>query len=154
MTATAILPESTNSGAAAGWPLFEVTVEGYDPFTVSARSRGAAIYDKWLSFRDVWPDCTFRHWLNLARVRRASRAIGPDPYDYVRRNYDRAIGHGTRVAITGEGRDLEGRVGTLVHPGRTSTAYAHVVLDGDDHAIIVHPLSVVLVASDQSGVPQ
>lgn len=150
MTTAAILPESTKSRPAAGWSLFEVTVEGYDPFTVSARNRGAALYNKWIDFSDVWPDCTFRHWLNLARVRRSSHAIGPDPYDYVRRNYDRDIRHGTRVTITGEGRDLEGRAGTVVHPGRTSTAYAHVVLDGDDHAIIIHPLSVIVAAPQEA----
>jgi hypothetical protein len=144
MTGAAILLESTKSSASTGWRLFDVTVEGYDPFTVSARSRGAALYDKWIDFSDVWPDCTFRQWLDLARVRRAEHAIGPDAYDYVRRNYCRDICHGTRVTITGEGRDLEGRAGTVVHPGRTSTSYAHVVLDGDEHAIIVHPYSVVL----------
>lgn len=144
MSGAAIIPESTKSDASTGWRLFDVSVEGYDAFTVAARTRGAALYDRWRDFREVWPDCTFRRWLDVARVRGTARAIGPDPYDYVRRNYDRDIRHGTRVTITGEGRDLEGRAGTVIHPGRTSTSYAHVVLDGDDHAIIVHPYSVVV----------
>ena len=127
------------------WPLFEVSVEGYDATIVAARTRGAAIYDTFLSYTDCWPDITFREWLGLCRARKlATGHPRADAYDYVRRNDGRDIRHGTRVSITGEGRDLEGKLGTVVHPNRDSTAYAHVVLDGTTHAIIVHPYSVVV----------
>jgi hypothetical protein len=133
---------------AAPWPLFEVSFNGGSR-TIAARSRSAAMYSSYLDLSDVW-NLTFRSWIEMARVRRIRTAPLGDPYEYVRRTYDRDLMHGTRVTITGEGRDLEGRAGTVIHSGRDSTAYAHVVLDGTDYAVIVHPLSVVIVAVQQS----
>lgn len=127
------------------WPLFEVTVRGFPPHTVAARSRSAASYQSFLSFTDVY-ECKFRDWLRMTTVRKMA-AAPVDSYAYVRRNYDRDLRHGTRVTITGEGADLEGRAGTVIHPGRESTSYAHVVLDGDDYSIIVHPLSTIVTGS-------
>lgn len=124
------------------WALFEVTF-GDGRRTVAAPTRGAAIYSTFLDLSDIW-DITFRQWIGMARVRRAAGAPAADPYEYVRRNYGRDLRHGTRVTITGEGRDLEGKGGTVVHPGRDSTAYAHVVIDGTGHVSIMHPYSVVL----------
>ena len=127
------------------WPLFEVTVQPYGSSIIAARSRSAAVYARFLDYTDAF-DCTFRDFLRVVSARRAgpTRLVG-DPYAYVRRNYDRDLRHGTRVTITGEGPDLEGRAGTVIHPGRDHTAYAYVVLDGDDHSITVHPFSVVVV---------
>ncbi|WP_267382580.1 MULTISPECIES: hypothetical protein [unclassified Sphingomonas] len=124
----------------APWPLFEVSFEG-GARVLAARSRSAAMYGAYLDLSDIW-DLTFRQWLGMAKAKRIDATPPGDPYEYVRRNYDRDLHHGIRVTITGEGRDLEGRAGTVIHPGRPSTAYAHVVLDGDRHAIIVHPFSV------------
>lgn len=126
------------------WPLFEVSFNGGSR-TIAARSRSAAMYSAYLDLSDIW-NLTFRLWLSMARVRRLRSAPTGDPYEYVRRNYGRDLSHGTRVTITGEGSDLEGLAGTVIHPGRDSTAYAHVVLDAVDHYIIVHPLSVVVLA--------
>ncbi|BCI69977.1 hypothetical protein SPKIRA_08070 [Sphingomonas paucimobilis] len=133
------------AAAAPVWPLFEVTVQPYGSSVIAARSRSAAVYARFLDYTDAF-DCTFRDFLRLASVRRAgpTRPVG-DPYAYVRRNYGVALDHGTRVTITGEGRELEDRAGTVIHPGRDHTAYAHVVLDGDDHPITVHPFSVVVL---------
>lgn len=128
---------------ASPWPLFEVSFNGGSR-TIAARSRSAAMYSSYLDLSDVW-DLTFRRWIGMAKVRRIRTAPLGDPYEYVRRNYGRDLSHGTRVTITGEGRDLEGCAGTVIHPGRDSTAYAHVVLDGTDYAINVHPLSVVVL---------
>lgn len=125
-------------------PLFEVSVQGFDPSVVSARSRGAALYASFLNFREPYPDCTFRRFLDVTKVRRVSRAPG-DPYAYVRRNYDRDLWHGTRVSIQAKGPELDGRTCTVVHPGRDSTAYAHVVVDGTNYPIIVHPLNTVIL---------
>ncbi|RSU58597.1 hypothetical protein BRX36_20250 [Sphingomonas sp. S-NIH.Pt1_0416] len=135
------------SAAAPVWPLFEVTVQPYGSSVIAARSRSAAVYARFLDYTDAF-NCSFRDFLRVVSVRRASPAypVG-DPYAYVRRNYDRDLRHGTRVTITGEGADLEGRAGTVIHPGRDHTAYAHVVLDGDDHSITVHPFSVVVVSA-------
>lgn len=127
----------------APWPLFEVSFNGGSR-TIAARSRSAAMYSAYLDLSDIW-NLTFRIWLGMARVRRMPSAPSGDPYEYVRRNYGRDLSHGTRVTITGEGRDLEGSAGTVIHPGRDSYAYAHVVLDGTDHSIIVHPFSVIVV---------
>ena len=131
--------------AAHAWPLFEVTVQPYGSSVIAARSRSAAVYARFLDYTDAF-DCTFREFLRVVSVRRAgpTRPVG-DPYAYVRRNYGVDLDHGTRVTITGEGPELEGRPGTVIHPGRDHTAYAHVVLDGDDHSIAVHPFSVVVV---------
>ncbi|MFN3675440.1 MAG: hypothetical protein ACK4TC_05620 [Sphingomonas pseudosanguinis] len=128
----------------APWPLFQVTVEGYDPFIVAARSRSAARYSAFLD----WTDGKFGDFLRRVSIRRAlPTCIVVDPYDYVRRNYGRDIRHGTRVTITGEGPGLEGAKGTVIHPGRDSTAYAHVVLDGANHAVTIHPLSIIVEAA-------
>ncbi|WP_061778846.1 hypothetical protein [Sphingomonas sanguinis] len=128
----------------APWPLFEVTVGGYRPFIVAAYSRSAARY---ASFLD-WTDGKFGDFLRRVSIRKVpATAIVIDPYDYVRRNYRRDIRHGTRVKITGEGAGLEGAKGTVIHPGRESTAYAHVVLDGSKHAMTVHPLSIIVEAA-------
>lgn len=141
------------SAAAPVWPLFEVTVQPYGSSVIAARTRSAAVYARFLDYTDAF-DCTFRDFLGIVLVRRA----GPtrpvcDPYAYVRRNYGVGLDHGTRVTITGEGPELEGRAGTVIHPGRDHTAYAHVVLDGDDHSITVHPFSVVVVPaqSEEAG---
>lgn len=124
------------------WPMWEVTVDGRAS-ALAAPSRGAAIYQRFLDWADV-SDITFRRFLDLARARRIAPALAGDPYGHVRSYYGRDIRHGSRVTITGEGKDLEGRAGTVVHPGKDSTQYAHVVLDGDTYAGIYHPLSVVL----------
>ncbi len=123
--------------------MWEVTVDGRYPSAIAAPSRGAAVYQRFLDWSDV-SDITFRCFLDFARARRIAPALASDPYGYVRSYYGRDIRHGTRVTITGEGKDLEGRAGTVVHPGKDSTQYAHVVLDGDAHAGIFHPLSVVV----------
>ena len=134
------------AAAPAPWPLFEVTFDGRSNI-VAARSRGAARYLSFLSLSDVWADLTFGRWVTLISVRKvAALQPGCDPYAYVRRNYDRDLQHGTRVTIRGEGPDLEGKTGTVIHPGRDSTAYAHVVVDGTGHKIIVHPYSVEVLA--------
>lgn len=124
------------------WPLFEILVAGFPPHTIAARSRSAASYQSYLSFTDAY-DCSFRDWLRASSVRKVAEVAG-DPYAYVRRNYDRDLRHGTRVTITGEGADLEGKPGTVIHPGRESTCYAHVVLDDVDYSITVHPFSVIV----------
>ena len=129
------------------WPLFEVAVDGFPPHTIAARTRSAASYQSFLSFTDAY-DCKFRDWLRMTTVRKVA-ASPVDAYAYVRRNYNRDLRHGTRVTIAGEGRDLEGQPGTVIHPGRESTCYAHVVMDGAKHAIIVHPLSVVMTSQPQ-----
>lgn len=131
-----------NAAAPTPWPLFEVTFDGRSN-TVAARSRGAARYLSFLSISDVWADLTFGRWVALISICKvAGLPPGCDPYAYVRRNYGRDLRHGTRVAIRNEGPDLEGKTGTVIHPGRDSTAYAHVVVDGTERAIIVHPYSV------------
>lgn len=132
------------------WPLFEVTVHLYGTSVIAARSRSAAVYARFLDYTDAF-DCTFRDFLRVVSARRAgpTHPVG-DPYAYVRWNYGVDLRHGTRVTLTGEGSALEGRAGTIIHPGRDHTAYAHVVLDGDNHSITVHPYSVIVSAPPPS----
>ncbi|WP_294275809.1 hypothetical protein [uncultured Sphingomonas sp.] len=135
---------STPALIPAPWPLFEVQLDDFSPAIVAARSRSAARYSCFLD----WSEGKFGDFVRRSTVRLAQPAsLVIDPYDYVRRNYGRDIRHGTRVSITGEGRDLEGAKGTVIHPGRESTAHAHVVIDGSDHAIIVHPYSIIVEAA-------
>lgn len=128
------------------WDLFEVEVADFGASILSAPSRGAALYSRYLDFRDPYPDTTFRDWLRIAKVRRVKRAPVADPYAYVRRIYGVEIQHGTRVEIQKEGPSIDGRRGTVVHPGRDSTAYAHVVLDGETRVANVHPFSIKILS--------
>lgn len=135
---------STPAFAPAAWPLFEVRLDDFPPAIVAAPSRSVARYRCFLD----WSEGKFGDFVRRSTVRRAQpTSLVIDPYDYVRRNYGRDIRHGTRVSITGKGRDLEGAKGTVIHPGRDSTAHAHVVVDGTDHAIIVHPYSIIVEAA-------
>ena len=127
------------------WRTYAVTVDGFEqPMTVSARSAGAARYDAWLSVSESWCDLSFRDFLGMVKVRSCptpSREY--DGYGYVRRAYsvDPTIGQRVRLKNEGPSSGLEG---VVVYPG-PSTAHVHVVIDGRDHAVSVHPLNVELL---------
>ena len=128
-------------------PLFFVQVQGFDPVLTAARSRGAAVYSRFLDFTDAFP-CSFREFLGQVSVWRSKAPAPSLPYDYVRRNYGIDVSHGTRVELQNEGLGLDGRRGTVTLPDGASTAHIHVVLDGERHASIVHPFSVKILSEE------
>lgn len=127
------------------WRTYAVTVDGFEqPMTVSARSTSAARYDAWLSVSEFWGDLSFRDFLGMAQVRScAPPSRDKDGYGYVRRAYgvDPTIGQRVRLKNEHTSSGLEGEV---VYPG-PSTAHVHVVIDGRDHAVSVHPMNVELL---------
>lgn len=122
------------------WRTFEISVAGFDPFTLSAASRSKARYDAWQRFREPYPDVTFGEFVSRCRVRGCT-VPQPDGYDYVRRNYGVDVRPGQRVRLKNEGPTFNGREGLVIYPGR-STAMIHLVLDGASNSTIVHPLDV------------
>lgn len=122
------------------WPFWEVSVTGFPPHVMQARSRGAAFADAFRSYSEC-RDITFRDFLRIATVRPGS-APANDGYEYIRRAYDTDPKIGQRVTLRNEGCAPD-RCGTVIYPNRSSTSYVHVVLDGDKHSVVVHPLNVV-----------
>lgn len=130
----------------ARFRLFEVTVDmcGRDvPATYSALTASKAMYQAFLDYSECW-QCTFQAFLKIAKVRSINPSHVPDGYDYVRRAYGLNPRIGQRCRLKDEG-ESSGLVGEIVHPGSTSTAHVHVVLDGRDYAVCVHPSSVELL---------
>lgn len=127
------------------WRLCEVTVRWGDRETVSlisARSRSAARMSVYRDVSDVCPDLTFRRFARMATVQVCATRPADDGYGYVRRAYGVDVALGEMVTITREGPDAEGRRGIVVYP-RSSRHYVHVVLDGEAHESLFHPLSIV-----------
>lgn len=126
----------------ARYRLYEVTVDGFPGVSYSALSRSKALYQCYLDFSEPWP-CTFREFLAKAACRRVATTPSDDGYGYVRRNYgvDPKIGQRCRLKNEGPSSGLEGEI---VYPGR-STAHVHVVIDGRDFPVSVHPMNVELL---------
>lgn len=126
------------------WRTYSIIVEGYDPFTLSARSRSKARYDAFQRFREPYPDVTFGEFARRCRVL-SCRVPADDGYGYVRRSYGVDPRVGDRVRLVNEGPS-SGQEGIVIYPGR-STAHIHVVVDGRDFAVSVHPLNIESVAA-------
>ena len=123
------------------WRTYRIHVDGYDPFTTSAKSASAAKYDAWGRFREPYPDVTFLEFLKRTRATSCPPPEPPlDGYDYVRRNYDLDVRIGDRVELQDEGSS-SGKQGRVIYPG-PSTAHVHVILDGEAHSSRVHPFSI------------
>lgn len=127
------------------WRHWWVSVSLDQPFLVAAPTRGRAMADSFSRYREVSQDTTFGDFLRMATVRLAP-APAEDGYDYVRRNYGVDPRIGGRVRLVDEG-SFSGRAGQIVYPGR-STAYVHVVLDGQAFSSIVHPSNVELLTAE------
>lgn len=59
--------------------LFEVTIGGYEPRLVQAKSGSAARYDLFLAYSDV-SEVTFREFLGMVRVRTVHPPAPPPPH--------------------------------------------------------------------------
>lgn len=136
------------------WRLYEVTTRWSDERTyvetVSAPSRAAARYQRYLDAHDAFPDLTFGQFQRVSSVRLAAGAPDPDAYAHIRRFYGLDFAHGDRVSTRNEGADIEGRHGTVVYPNG-SALYVNVVIDGEDHTSLFHPGSLVKLAPTPTG---
>lgn len=102
----------------------------------SARTAGQARYAAYIDATDVCPDLTFRKWLQISRVTRAGTPPCPDGYDYIRRRYPDCYSPKIGERVTGEGI-----TGTVIYPGET-TCYVHVLPEGQNHHVVMHPAYV------------
>lgn len=137
----------TNAAPAKPWPLFEIEVwtgREYQVCTRTARSRSAARFDVFRSYSECW-DVSFRDFLRVCRVRTITARLNAsaDGYQYVRSAYGVDPTIGQRVTLKNEGPS-SGKQGTVLYPNKASTAYVHVILDGEKHPVVVHPLNVEL----------
>lgn len=127
---------------------YAVSVDGFPPAVYSAKSPAAARAEAWRNYSEC-RDCTFREFLRISRVR-VCPVPDDDGYSYVRRAYGVDPKIGGRVRLVNEGPST-GLEGTVAYPGR-STAHVHVLLDGRDHVVSVHPLSIEAITSTPSSV--
>lgn len=132
----------------AVWRTYAVKVRGFPANTLSARSRSAAVYDSFLSYRDAW-SCSFGEFLRMVESARLCDVPANDGYDYIRRNYGVDVKPGDRVGFQGEGR-LNKLLASVVYPG-PSTAHVRVIVDGDKYVVTVHPSSIVVLAHPNTG---
>lgn len=126
------------------WRAFEVWVDGFGWSTLSAVSAGAARYSRYMDFRAPYPDTTFAEFCRMSRVRVCPEPSS-EPYDYIRRAYSVDLRVDDLVELQHEGPSWNGKRGQVVHPGRQSTAHAHVAMPGYPRPLIVHPLNVRVV---------
>lgn len=126
------------------WRTFDVTVHGFPAIPYSAPTRGKAIAAAFRDYGVLDDRITFGGFMKIARARVRKESPTPDGYDYVRRAYgvSPCIGQRCRLRDEGPSTGLEGEV---VYPGR-STVHVHVVIDGRDYAVMVHPTNVELLS--------
>jgi hypothetical protein len=129
---------ATAALASKPWKTYAVTVANFGPTTLAAPSRSKARYDAFTSYRECYT-VSFRDFLAMCSVR-ACPVPAHDGYDYVRRNYDVDPTVGQRVWLINEGSS-SGQSGFVVYPGQ-STASVHVVIDGRNFPVRVHPTNI------------
>lgn len=122
---------------------YEVMVQGFGPRPFAALSAGKARAEAWREFSQPYPDCTFGDFLKISSVRRIN-APEDDGYNYVRTAYGISVKIGQRVRLVKEGPST-GLEGEVVYPNRPCTCYVHVLIDGRDHAVCVHPMNAETV---------
>jgi len=135
------------SAPAPLWSLWDVSIMGFPPVTYSAPSRGRAIAMAWRDYQNYDDSISFKAFLRiLTSARPRDLPLGDDGYGYVRRAYNVNPKIDCRVALTEREGSEAGREGVIIYPGR-ATADVHVVLDGEDHPVRVHPLHLRPVGS-------
>jgi hypothetical protein len=130
-----------------GWPLFNISVCGFPSFVLTAPTRGKALAAALVSYQNYDDRMTMKAFMQIARVRRRATPVLDDGYDYVRLAYGVDPQIGGRVRLRNEGPNFNGRLATVIYPNRTSTAYVHVIIDGDEHSCVVHPDNVEVMHS-------
>jgi hypothetical protein len=123
------------------WPIFEVRVDGRDPFLCTAPSRDKACYQMFQAYREHYPRCTFGEWLRMARFVRLQQPPVVDGYAGVRQRYGVDPRIGERRALVDEGPNT-GRLVRVIFPG-LHTSMIHCHYEGCDRPMVVHPLNAV-----------
>ena len=118
-------------------------VNGYGSEVYTAPTASKALYEAYLSHE--FSRFGFGQFMRIARARRCD-APSVDGYDYIRRAYGVSPTVGQRCRLRNEGKDWEGKEGTVLYPGR-STAHVRIIMDDMKNPIIVHPLNVELMPS-------
>lgn len=137
--------------SAQPWPIFSITVDGFPPYALTARSAAAARYDSFQSYAEC-RSVTFKDFLRICRVKRAEPPV-VDGYDYVRRAYGVDPRIGQTVRLKNEGSRWNGREGVVLYPNKSSTAHVHVAMPDVKHPLIVHPMNVELLPVAVVAVP-
>ena len=133
------------TNAVRAWPIFEVEVYPFEPFLYTAPTRDKARWRAWKAFSAVYQSETFAGFLARGvRVRRLQKPPADDGYDYVRAHYGVSPCLGERMRLVNEGSS-SGREVTVVYPGK-HTSMVHCAYDGQDRAVLVHPLNVERIA--------
>jgi hypothetical protein len=135
---------SSNREQHMNWRTYEISVDGFPPFVLSAMTRSKAraeAYSRYLTYDDR---AKFGDFVKACRVRTCP-VPAADGYDYIRRAYGVDPKVGQRVRLVNEGA-ASGEEGVVIYPGQ-STAHVRVVLDGRDFPVSVHPSSVELLTA-------
>ena len=121
--------------------LYDVTIPGYGTSALYGKSAGNAKANAWRC--DSFGHMNFMDFLKLgvsAKLRKEPPK--PDGYDYIRRAYGVDVRIGQKVSLRNESASWNGKIGEVMYPGR-STASVHVMMDGYDRPIIVHPSNII-----------
>lgn len=100
-----------------------------------ARTRGSAIYQSFLDWRDTYPDIKFMQF----RKRVSARLVPEWPtgcYSFVKQHYGVEVDAGDRVQACG-------RTGIVIP--HTQYNYVHFVPDGTNSSVAVHPYDVKVI---------
>lgn len=113
--------------------LYDVMVEGYGSDIIHATSPGKARASAWRC--DAFNATSFKDFMRICRVKLRKEPAPDGGYEYVRQCYGVDPRIGQRVGLPWD------RQGTVTYPGQT-TAYVHVVIDGQDRVARFHPSDV------------
>lgn len=123
------------------WKTFKIELAGHEAYVATAASRAKARVQAFHSYREQYQCEKFGSFMRRIRITICETPQN-DGYDYVRRNYGVDPKVGQRVTLINEGGS-SGQSGFVIYPG-LSTASVHVVIDGRDFAVRVHPMNVDL----------
>ena len=123
------------------WKAYKVELDGHEAYVGTAASRAKMRVNAFHSYREMYQCEKFGSFMRRIRIT-VCETPANDGYGYVRRNYGVDPKVGQRVTLINEGSS-SGQGGFVIYPGR-STASVHVVIDGRDFAVRVHPTNVDL----------
>lgn len=129
------------------WPIFDVTVAGWEPKPYQAPSRGQALVRCMSDYSGYDDRITFKRFMGMARVRLRREPLADDGYGYIRRAYGVNPKVGQRCWLKNEGQ-ANGLEGFVAYPNKNSTAHVRVILDDPfvgERETWVHPMNIDLL---------